>query len=85
MPNTASFRRTNPVRAPVAKQLLTPPASPRPREHLDACRLRGNAYANTASVLSAVFVFLHTHRLAARNPAIHLRVGRFHRSKAAGR
>ncbi len=54
-----------------------PPA--RLREHLDACRLSGNAYANTASALRTVFGFLHAHRLAARNPAVHLRVGRFHR------
>ncbi|WP_153182775.1 site-specific integrase [Streptomyces sp. E2N166] len=54
-----------------------PPA--RLREELAACRLTGNDYANTASALRAVFGFLHTHRYAVRNPAVHLRVGRSHR------
>ncbi|MFF8883315.1 hypothetical protein [Streptomyces flaveolus] len=55
-----------------------PPA--RLREELAACQLSGNDYANTASALRAVFGFLHTHRYAASNPAVHLRVGTFHRT-----
>nr|CAK50847.1 putative phage integrase [Streptomyces ambofaciens]CAK51085.1 putative phage integrase [Streptomyces ambofaciens] len=55
-----------------------PPA--RLREHLAACRLTGNDYANTVSALRAVFTFLHTHRYAARNPAVHLRLGTHHRT-----
>ncbi|WP_147286368.1 hypothetical protein [Streptomyces parvulus] len=54
-----------------------PPA--RLREELAACRLKGNDYANTVSALRAVFTFLHTHRYAARNPAVHLRLGTHHR------
>ncbi|MGB9998593.1 hypothetical protein ACPMJQ_29165 [Streptomyces pseudogriseolus] len=55
-----------------------PPA--RLREHLAACQLTGNDYTNTATALRAVFGFLHTHRLAASNPAVHLRVGTPHRA-----
>ncbi|MEU8717922.1 hypothetical protein [Streptomyces sp. NPDC048663] len=45
------------------------------RRELAACRLTGSDYVHTASALRAVFGFLHTHQLAARNPAVHLRVG----------
>ncbi|MFG3552496.1 hypothetical protein [Streptomyces sp. NPDC047725] len=55
-----------------------PPA--RLREELAACQLSGNDYTNTASALRAVFGFLHTHHLAASNPAVHLRVGTLHRT-----
>ncbi|MFF3891258.1 hypothetical protein [Streptomyces sp. NPDC001914] len=50
------------------------------RQNLDACRLRGNDYTDTASALRTVFTFLHTHHGAPRNPAVHLRVGTLHRS-----
>ncbi|MFE4703316.1 hypothetical protein ACFRIC_40270 [Streptomyces sp. NPDC056738] len=58
---------------------LTHVSAVRLRQNLDACRLRGNDYTDTASALRTVFTFLHTHHGAPGNPAVHLRVGTLNR------
>ena len=72
------LRYAVPVLAPLAAAGVRDLADVTPlhlRERLDACRLTGTEYCQTAAAVRIVFTLLHAHGVLDRNPAGHLAVG----------